>query len=96
LHEATQRLADGCESAANMHVLEGTTHSNFTDLCFWLPKSVYGLLQRTPAFGPADPVDAMRQVMNLSSDFMLGVAARRRARGAAGDDEGVISSAHVQ
>ena len=76
LHAATRRLVDGCERA-EAHTLEGTTHHNFTDLCFWLPAFLHGLLQKTPVFGTADPVEVVRQTTDLTAAFVLDLAARR-------------------
>lgn len=68
LWAATKKLANSSNAPeeTEMHVVPQTNHQNFTDAIFWLPKA----LVRKMA-GPAMPVDAYREIVNLTSSFML-------------------------
>jgi predicted esterase len=65
LYQATCKLAQG----SKMHVLTKTGHQNFCDVVFWSPIS---FLRRLfgKAIGPADPVSAYRELIELTSTFM--------------------------
>ena len=82
LYGATCRLADIINNSqsnnkssndddehprAEMHVIEGTTHQNFCDTIFWLPrriaKKIFGL-------GDANAYDAYESILNLTNKFL--------------------------
>ena len=82
LYGATCRLADIINSNSNnksssdnddehpraeMHIIDDTTHQNFCDTIFWLPrriaKKIFGL-------GDADAYDAYESILNLTNKFL--------------------------
>jgi predicted esterase len=67
LYQATAKLAK-TSSHGEMHVLPGTGHQNFCDVIFWLPKFFL-----KPLIGTAHPVDAYRDLVHLSSEFLTRV-----------------------
>lgn len=67
LYQATTKLAKtSCNG--EMHVLPGTGHQNFCDVIFWLPRFFL-----KPLIGTAHPVDAYREIVHLSSEFLTRV-----------------------
>jgi pimeloyl-ACP methyl ester carboxylesterase len=66
LYKATCQLAADSEH----HTIKGTGHQSFCDVIFWVPKFVWrrflpGLL------GDKDPVKAYREIVDVTSDFLL-------------------------
>ncbi|KAL7531766.1 hypothetical protein ACHAXR_005426, partial [Thalassiosira sp. AJA248-18] len=72
LYGATERLANqintACRgAAAEMHVLPGTTHSNFCDVIFWLP---HQLAKKVFQLGDEDAYDAYESILNWTIQFL--------------------------
>jgi predicted esterase len=68
LYQATKKLANMSRHNGELHVLPGTSHQNFCDVIFWLPKFLL-----KPLIGTAHPVDTYREIVHLSSEFLTRV-----------------------
>jgi pimeloyl-ACP methyl ester carboxylesterase len=68
LYAATTKLAKTSRHGEEMHVLPGTGHQNFSDVIFWFPKFLLKYF-----VGTAHPVDAYREIVHLSSEFLTRV-----------------------
>jgi len=77
LYGATRRLAGRINAScgedengnemAEMHVLPGTTHSNFCDVVFWLPRRLAGKVFR---LGDADAYEAHKSILEWTARFL--------------------------
>jgi len=77
LWKSTTFLAN--KSSSKLHVIAGTGHQNFCDVIFWLP----GFLsqRRFLGLGKKDPVEAYREIVDLSSDFLTQHVISREDKG---------------
>jgi len=65
LSRATKRLQD--KSSAEVHVLPGTNHGNFSDVVWWIPNKILHMVRM---IGPSDPHDTYETVLTLTLNFI--------------------------
>lgn len=70
LSRRTEELQGHCKGGCEVHVLNGTVHWNFQDLCMWIPEAMHGLCRKANVMGPApDARGVHRQVSDLLIEF---------------------------
>jgi pimeloyl-ACP methyl ester carboxylesterase len=76
LARRTEELQSLCEASAEVHVIEGTKHWNFQDICLWFPRWLHPLLRRISLLGDCDARIVHRQVSTLLLSFANRVCAQ--------------------
>ena len=66
LADATSRLQGKCKGA-EVHVVPNTTHHNFADVVFWLPR---GLLTRVGMIGQGCPAGTYASIVRITREFI--------------------------
>ena len=69
LARRTRELQGRCRAGAEVHVIPGTKHWNFQDLCLWVPEAVHPLLKRITLLGESDARTVHRHASALLLSF---------------------------